>query len=158
MTTSQSECVLKWYGVLRLFRINLWLYISPLTARMMLSSALVRGWAPLSGHASVHMLSKAVGAQRTDAHDAQTLMAQDCRKKLEGLRYSLKRIYILGVHTCVLADDASACRTLNVSLLRRAKENPCDSVLTPIGSSVPDAAATMSIELLLNQERKHIRF
>lgn len=25
MTTSQSECVLKWYGVFKLLRINLWL-------------------------------------------------------------------------------------------------------------------------------------
>lgn len=36
---------------------------------------------------------------------------------------------------------------------RGAKEIPCDSVLTPIGSSVADSAAIKSIELLLDQDR-----
>lgn len=41
-------------------------------------------------------LEKAVGAQRTDTHDAQTLMAQDCRKRSARLALLIILLFRIG--------------------------------------------------------------
>lgn len=73
--TSQSECVLKWYGSFSPFLITLWLYISPLTAKAMVSSLLVRGCAPLSVYHELNPRLRIV-LTHTDTHDGESLVAE----------------------------------------------------------------------------------
>jgi hypothetical protein len=141
--TSQSECVLKLYGLLSVFRRILWLYISPLTARAIVSSSLVIGCAPESGRVSRLRIDDKMRYGLTDTDDTQTLMHKDYKWLANHSILDVKTWSVL-----VLCDTTLPPKDLShYAYYSSADPSP----LTPVRSSMSN---TMNCQLCLSVEHR----
>lgn len=86
-----------------------------------------------------HVSVVTIVGELTNAHNAQTFMAQDCRKTSARLAQELYMIFLWLIHTRVVANVASTCKVKEVSLLNFLRKCSRDRCLTPVGSPVTNS-------------------